>query len=732
MNKTFDLVGALKQYFGYDRFRPGQQELVEAILRKQDALAIMPTGGGKSLCYQLPAVIQAGVTIVVSPLIALMQDQVEALEKNGIPATFLNSSLSLVEARSRQEKILGNQIKLVYVAPERLVTESFLGFLREVQSRVGLTGFSIDEAHCVSEWGHDFRPEYRQLSQLRDHFPDLPVMALTATATERVRQDIFTQLRLNKPWVHISSFNRTNLYYEVRSKTSSSYPELLNLIRQHHQGSTIIYCMSRKKVNELTERLQTDGIVVLPYHAGLSDQSRSENQRQFIRDDVPVMVATIAFGMGINKPDVRLVVHYDLPRNIESYYQESGRAGRDGEPAKCILFFSLSDIKRVEWIIEQKIDPVTGDPLDQEQRIARQQLRQVVDYAESASCRRTIQLAYFGERFGGDCNQCDNCCDPRPKEDWTIEAQKFLSCVARCQERFGLGHIIEVLRGSRSKKILEKSHDQLSTYGIGQDRTKLEWQLLARSLLHEGLLEETQDGYSVLKLNPGSWTVLRKERSFWVTIPQDFKKERTPKELKDRESVNDRKAYAEALFERLRELRKQIADAEKVPPYVVFADSSLRLMAQMQPQSLEQFKTISGVGQVKLEKYADRFIALIQDYCKTQLTESPQLKDTHFQTYRLYQEGHTVAEIAAQRELKSSTVIEHLALLLEGGYQVNVDSLVSAEAKLTIITAIETVGESKLSTIREHLQEQFSYDEIKLIRAEWRSKKRLFTENEKN
>lgn len=603
---------ALKHFFGYDRFRSGQQQVIESVLQNQDSLVIMPTGGGKSLCYQLPALLKPGVTIVVSPLIALMQDQVQTLQDNGIGATFLNSTISGIEVRQRANQILSGQIKLLYAAPERLLTEPFLDFLQRVQIEIGIASIAIDEAHCVSEWGHDFRPEYRQLRQLRRHYPDVPFLALTATATQRVQQDIIQQLELRQPLIHVSSFNRQNLYYEVRPKQKQSYRDLLHLIRKT-PGSGIVYCLSRKKVDEITARLQNDGITALPYHAGLTDRARAEHQTRFICDDVRVMVATIAFGMGINKPDVRFVIHYDLPRNLESYYQESGRAGRDGEPARCTLFFSYGDIKTIDFLIAQKVNPQTNEPLEAEQQIARQQLRQVIDYAEGLECRRTIQLGYFGERFEGNCGNCDNCLHPRPLQDWTIEAQKFLSCVARCQERFGMAYVIDVLRGSKDKRILENRHDQLSTYGIGKDHTAEEWRTLGRSLLHQGLLSETSDGYAVLKLNPQSWEVLRKQRTVYLSVPNCPRRE-TP-------SRSQSRADAELLFDQLRRLRKQIADEQGVPPYVVFADSSLRLMAQLQPQTIEDFSDISGVGSHKLARYGPPFVAAIQKFCQTQPTQ---------------------------------------------------------------------------------------------------------------
>lgn len=604
---------ALKHFFGYDSFRLGQQPIIEAVLQGQDVLVIMPTGGGKSLCYQLPALLKPGLAIVISPLIALMQDQVQALQDNGIGATFLNSTLAGLEVRQRADQILKGEIKLLYVAPERLLTETFLTFLDQITAQIGISAFAIDEAHCVSEWGHDFRPEYRQLQQVRQRYPTIPVLALTATATARVRHDIIQQLGLQDPLVHVASFNRPNLYYEVRPKPKQAHRELVRLVKQA-SGSGIIYCLSRKKVDEMTERLQQEGIAALPYHAGLSDRVRKENQTRFIRDDVRVMVATIAFGMGINKPDVRFVIHYDLPRNLEGYYQESGRAGRDGEPAQCILLFGYGDIRTIEFLIDQKVDPLTGESLAAEQQIARQQLRQVIDYAEGIECRRTIQLSYFGERFAGNCGNCDNCLRPRSLQDWTIEAQKLLSCVARCKERYGLTYTIDVLRGSKDKRILANHHNQLSTYGIGADHSVDEWRTLGRSLIHQGLMDETTDGYAVLKLNPLSWEILRKQRTVLIALPNH--------PIATQTTQPQIKANAEMLFEQLRNLRKQIADEQAVPPYVVFADSSLRLMAQLQPQSLEDFSQISGVGSHKLARYGPRFVEAIRSFCQEQTEEN--------------------------------------------------------------------------------------------------------------
>ncbi len=717
MSQHPNLEQALKYYFGYDNFRLGQRQIIEQALENRDLLIVMPTGGGKSLCFQLPALLKKGVTIVVSPLIALMQDQVESLRDNGIAATFLNSSLNGHQTRSREEAIVNGKVKLLYVAPERLLSDRFLPFLDLVHHQVGISAFAIDEAHCVSEWGHDFRPEYRQLKSLRKRYPDIPTLALTATATDRVRGDIIQQLGLKQPSIHTASFNRQNLYYEVRQKTKNAYAELLEIIREN-EGSGIIYCLTRKKVDELTFKLEHDKISALSYHAGLTDEERAKNQTRFIRDDVRIMVATIAFGMGINKPDVRFVVHFDISRNLESYYQESGRAGRDGEPSKCILFFGYGDIKTIEFLINQKPDP-------QEQLIAKQQLRQMIDYADGTDCRRTIQLGYFGERYAGNCGNCDNCRSPKPVQDWTLEAMKFLSCVARTKERFGMLYIIDVLRGAKNQKINQNEHNKLSTYGIGKDRSVEEWRILGRSLLHQGLLEQTNDGYSVLKLNALSWEVMRKQRTVSLAIPI------APKITVEHES--EKAAEVEILMQRLRSLRKQLADEQSVPPYVIFQDSTLKLMAQVQPQTKAEFNKLSGVGSHKLAQYGEKFLAEIRAYRTEQglTTKEDNSKpavnlpsETELYTYQLYQQGLNVTQIAQKRNIRPSTIIRHLCDLIDKNQQIDINQLVPLERQQKILQVLEVLGDIALTPIKDYLGESYSFDEIRLVREKWRRENR--------
>jgi len=591
-----DLSSLLKQHFGFTSFRPLQEEIIRTALAGRDVFALLPTGGGKSLCFQLPALARDGLTIVVSPLIALMKDQVDALQASGIAATFLNSSLAAGESRERLRGLHQGAYRLLYVAPERLMLSGFLEDLKRWEPRL----IAVDEAHCISEWGHDFRPEYRQLAELRGHFPKVPVMALTATATGRVREDIVTHLQLQEPACFVASFNRPNLTYRVLAK-NKAYDQVFEYLRARPRESGIVYCQSRKAAESVAQRLEADNIRAKPYHAGLAPKDRARHQELFLRDDIRVICATIAFGMGINKPNVRFVIHYDLPKNIEGYYQETGRAGRDGLPGECVLLFSPGDAIKQTQFIDEKTDP-------HEQKIAREQLQQMIHYAESAGCRRRELLGYFGEDFPVTaCGACDNCLSPRATFDGTLAAQKFLSCVFRIRQRSGFGvglnHVIEVLTGADTDKILKWGHEQLSTYDIGREHSRSDWAAIGRELVRLGYLRQTTEKFSVLELTAAGGNLLKERKAVTLTKPVTTPEPRTTKTRRAGELACD-----EVLFDRLRLLRKTLADERDVPAYIVFSDVALRQMARDYPADARDFARISGVGEKKLREFGDVFL----------------------------------------------------------------------------------------------------------------------------
>ena len=604
-----DLDERLKRTFGYGTFRPLQREICEATLAGQDVFALLPTGGGKSLCFQLPALARPGLTVVVSPLIALMKDQVDQLQASGVAATFLNSTLGAAEARNRLRGVHHGEFKLLYAAPERLMLDGWIENLKAWN----VACIAIDEAHCVSEWGHDFRPEYRQLAKLRAALPDVPVMALTATATARVRADIVTHLQLREPATFVASFNRPNLTYRVIPK-DQPLKQIIDFVRKREHESGIIYCASRATAERVAESLAGRGFAARPYHAGLTADERGRNQEQFLRDDTRIICATIAFGMGINKPNVRWVIHHDLPKNIEGYYQETGRAGRDGLPGDCLLLFSPGDIAKQTHFLDEITDT-------QEQQVARAQLRQIVHYAESAGCRRSELLAYFGERFALDnCGACDNCAEPRETYDGTIVAQKFLSCVYRILQnsRFGVGmnHVIEVLTGADTDKIRRWGHDRLSTYGIGGELSRPQWAAVGRELMRLGYVAVAQGEYATLEVTPAGMTLLRTRTSVTLTKPMDLPKARR---VARREGDI---ACDEILFERLRALRKKLADERSVPAYIVFGDTTLRAMARHYPATLDAMEGIPGMGEKKRAEFGELFATEIAGYLSTHSRQS--------------------------------------------------------------------------------------------------------------
>ncbi|MFV8353439.1 DNA helicase RecQ [Flavobacterium sp. XS2P14] len=689
------LHAKLKENFGFEKFRPNQEDIINCILSGQDTLAIMPTGGGKSICFQLPALLFPGITIVISPLIALMKDQVDGLKANGIEACFINSSQTEDERQFYIESLKSNVIKLVYIAPESL------SFLDNIFNSLNISLIAIDEAHCISSWGHDFRPAYTNLGYLKNRFPSTPILALTATADKATRKDISQQLNLKNPKLFVASFDRKNLSLEVRPALDR-VKQIIGFIQEKPNESGIIYCLSRKTTEELAEKLQKLGVSAKAYHAGLDNAIRSKTQDEFINDDCKVVCATIAFGMGIDKSNVRWVIHYNLPKNIEGYYQEIGRAGRDGLPSETVLFESYGDVIQLQKFASQG--------LNAEVQLAK--LERMKQYADALSCRRKILLSYFGELVTENCGNCDICKNPPLFFDGTILAQKALSAIIRLQETEPLPVIIDFLRGSKNAYIYEKEYQNLKTYGVGVDLSWYDWNQYLIQLINLGYCEIAFHKQNKIRLTSLAKKVLFEGEKVQLTTVQKINIEK--QEIKETKN----KSLANSLFETLRKLRYEISKEESVPAYVIFSDAALRQMETERPMSDTELLAIDGVGKAKLEKYGDAFIKVIQDFHKAKGTKKKKEATTYKETLELYKNGLTVEEIAQKRKLGLSTIMSHLAKLYVDGAKIDLDSFISKEEVLQIADAqIKLESPNTLKPYFDYFEEKIDYGKIRLALA---------------
>ena len=706
----------LKEIFGYDSFRPLQQEIIESIVNKKDCLVVMPTGGGKSLCYQIPALLFNGLTIVISPLISLMKDQVEQLRQLGVETALLNSSLSQKDYNLNFLNVKSGKAKLLYLAPESLQKEDISTLLKSVK----VDCITVDEAHCISEWGHDFRKDYRQLGNFKKSLSSAVCIGLTATATPRVQDDIMKNLNLNHPNKFIASFNRPNLFLQVIPK-HEPFQQAIDFLNEHKNQSGIIYCFSRKQVDSLHEDLSELGYSTKPYHAGLSDEERNTNQDLFIKDEVQIIIATIAFGMGINKSNVRFVLHYDLPKNLESYYQEIGRSGRDGVRSDCLLLFSYSDIAKINYFIEQKED-------ERERLSAKIHLEAMVKYAETEICRRHPLINYFGEVYKIDkCGMCDNCLSEEvesDKTDVTIYAQKLLSTLKRTGEVFGLNYIIDVMLGNDTDRILSNNHQKLSVFGVGKELSKKQWQILSHQLIRKEIVIRDND-YGSLKLSQSALDVLFNNKKVFGLIKEP--------ELKKRRLKSIALEYDQKLFELLRVKRKQIADQKNIPPFVIFADSSLIQMATEFPQTENEFLRISGVGIKKLESYGSIFLSIIKNYVKNNDVKQKSVRQTsrikkslldeprHRVVAKAYNDGSSITELAGEYNVQEQTIINHLARYTNEGNKVKIGGLlerltIDKVKQKKVFDEFDENGTLPLKPVFEKFNGEISYNELQILR----------------
>ena len=700
----------LKQYYGYDTFRPLQADIIDWILYGQDAMVLMPTGGGKSVCFQIPALMMQGLTLVISPLIALMHDQVQALKANGVPAEYLNSSLTGQQQSAIERRVNDGSLKLLYISPEKLFTQGYLDWIKSLN----ISLFAIDESHCVSTWGHDFRPEYAQLHVLKQAFPNVPMVALTATADRVTRKDILTQLGVPEAKTYISSFDRPNLSLSVLPGRNR-IKIIQNFIAERPRQAGIIYCLSRKNTETVAEALQKAGIKAKFYHAKLPSDERAKVQDAFLRDDVQVIVATIAFGMGIDKSNVRWVIHYSMPSNVESFYQEIGRSGRDGVKADTLLFYSYNDL------LVRK-DMIAGSELPAEMKeVQNAKLDRMKQYCEAEICRRRILLSYFNEEVTQDCGNCDVCKNPPMRFDATLLAQKALSGVARTGEKVAMGMLVDILRGSNNKRLIDQRYHELKTFGVGKELKADEWADYLQQMLNSGVMDIAYDEGHAYKLNNASWAILKEGRKVQLVRYKAFEERQAIREAEVPKEKTKKEIVRDALFERLRELRKRLADEKNMPPFVIFSDATLSDMSQKKPLTQADMLNVSGVGEMKYQQYGEIFIREIASFLKISLNiNSTQGINTNEVTFKLYQEGNTVEEIAEIRGLNTGTVISHLSKMYEEGKPINPWAFINQSEYQEIIRAAKAVNIKKgdgMKPLFEAMDMKYGYDKIKVAFA---------------
>jgi len=704
----------LKKVFGYDAFRPLQADIIQTVYDHRDAIVLMPTGGGKSICFQIPALTMDGTAVVVSPLIALMKDQVEGLRGNGAPAACINSMLGPTQVREVEDDLLAGRVKLLYVSPEKLVSQGFQPLLK----RLKISLFAIDEAHCISAWGHDFRPEYTQLKFIKEQYPDVPVLALTATADKLTRKDIALQLQLHDPVVFIASFDRPNISMTVRPG-QRRFEQIAEYLKKRPGQSGIIYCLARRTCEEVAEKLNTRGFKAAAYHAQMSPQDRNRVQEDFINDRVPVICATIAFGMGIDKSNVRFIIHYNLPRNLEGYYQEIGRAGRDGLPAEALLFFSYQDVMTYRQMFEE------GEASAEQKELKIAKLNRMYQFAEAPVCRRKTVLHYFGEAYDKSCGNCDVCRNPPQQFDGTTAAQKAISAVLRTEEKVGINMLIDILRGSQRREIFQAGYDKIKTYGAGREYSNEEWLFLLSQLLHHGLIEIAYDENNCLKATEAGRAVVFSQHPVRLALPPKPEEKAAERATAQRQPSRSA-VLRDELFERLVALRRQVGQQQGVPPYLIFSDATLEEMAQKRPVTDADMLYVNGVGERKLQLYGDTFIAEIRRFVREKSGEGHNVPgSTYLLTWDLFQQGRPIEEIARLREISPITVISHLATMYERGELVDISRWASPEALDLVQGALDLFEEPyQLKEIFEHFGQRFSYEAIRFAIADAKRKKR--------